>query len=287
MKKQKGITLIALVITIIVLLILAGVSVNALLGENGILSKTQHAVIANNNATIKENIKLQVASYTIDEKVNRETTNFFEYMRDYSGVPEVEEVTVVSSNGESLSYKDRCYIKDEGKYYTAYSDGSVEEGKIVWSGNVSESLEKDGDVFLIKSAEDLAFLSQDVRNGNTYEGCTIRLETSLDLGANKVNGTWVKGLAEWIPIGYRNNVTKEVSSFAGIFDGQDYTIRGLYVDNIDIIAGVFGQNVGVIKNLNVAYSYSVGLRSAIICGLNFGTIENYRLCTDKLLRGTA
>ena len=41
MKKQKGITLIALVITIIVLLILAGVSIASLTGENGILKKAQ------------------------------------------------------------------------------------------------------------------------------------------------------------------------------------------------------------------------------------------------------
>ena len=37
MKKQKGITLIALVITIIILLILAGVVINLTLGENGII----------------------------------------------------------------------------------------------------------------------------------------------------------------------------------------------------------------------------------------------------------
>ena len=43
MNKQKGITLIALVITIIVLLLLAGVSIAMLTGENGILKKAQLA----------------------------------------------------------------------------------------------------------------------------------------------------------------------------------------------------------------------------------------------------
>ena len=42
-KLNKGITLIALVITIIVLLILAGVSIAMLTGENGILSQAQKA----------------------------------------------------------------------------------------------------------------------------------------------------------------------------------------------------------------------------------------------------
>ena len=39
MKKQKGITLVALVITIIVLLILAGVSISLALGNNGVLTR--------------------------------------------------------------------------------------------------------------------------------------------------------------------------------------------------------------------------------------------------------
>ena len=42
-KSMKGITLIALVITIIVLLILAGVSIATLTGENGILTRAQEA----------------------------------------------------------------------------------------------------------------------------------------------------------------------------------------------------------------------------------------------------
>lgn len=43
MNKQKGITLIALVITIIILLILAGISISTLTGENGILRKSKHS----------------------------------------------------------------------------------------------------------------------------------------------------------------------------------------------------------------------------------------------------
>ena len=45
MKEKKGITLVALVITIIVLLILAGVAISALSGENGILKRTIDAKI--------------------------------------------------------------------------------------------------------------------------------------------------------------------------------------------------------------------------------------------------
>ena len=43
MKNKKGITLISLIITIIVLLILAGVSISMVVGENGILNRATDA----------------------------------------------------------------------------------------------------------------------------------------------------------------------------------------------------------------------------------------------------
>ena len=60
MKSQKGITLIALVITIIVLLILAGVTIALLTGENGILKKATGAVSDTEKATAEEAIKMEV-----------------------------------------------------------------------------------------------------------------------------------------------------------------------------------------------------------------------------------
>ena len=61
MKNQKGITLIALVITIIVLLILAGVTIAMLIGgDNGILNKATRAVSDTEKATAEEAIKMEV-----------------------------------------------------------------------------------------------------------------------------------------------------------------------------------------------------------------------------------
>lgn len=57
-KRNKGITLIALVITIIVLLILAGVSISLLSVDNGILQKATTAKTNTYNAQIKERIQL-------------------------------------------------------------------------------------------------------------------------------------------------------------------------------------------------------------------------------------
>ena len=60
-KEKKGITLIALVITIIVLLILAGVTIASLTGENGILTQTTKAKEESEKAEIIEQIQLDIA----------------------------------------------------------------------------------------------------------------------------------------------------------------------------------------------------------------------------------
>ena len=60
--KNTGITLIALVVTIIVLLILAGISVNMLTGQNGILNKAAEAKEKTEEAQKEEQIKLAVMS---------------------------------------------------------------------------------------------------------------------------------------------------------------------------------------------------------------------------------
>ena len=73
LKKQvKGITLIALVVTIIVLLILAGVAISLIIGQNGIFTRAQTAVVLNENATVYERLQMVVADYQI-ENVQAET----------------------------------------------------------------------------------------------------------------------------------------------------------------------------------------------------------------------
>ena len=65
-KTNKGITLIALVITIIVLLILAGVSIAMLTGDNGILTQAGNAQTQTRDAEIKEAISLAVSTINAD-----------------------------------------------------------------------------------------------------------------------------------------------------------------------------------------------------------------------------
>lgn len=60
MKKEKGITLIALVITIVVLLILAGVSIATLTGQNGILTRAQNAKEETEKASVIERAQTDI-----------------------------------------------------------------------------------------------------------------------------------------------------------------------------------------------------------------------------------
>ncbi|MFR1440795.1 MAG: Ig-like domain-containing protein [Clostridia bacterium] len=69
-KSKNGITLIALVITIIVLLILAGVTIATLTGDNGILTKAQSTKIQSERASIKEQIELAVVASRINDNLD-------------------------------------------------------------------------------------------------------------------------------------------------------------------------------------------------------------------------
>ena len=62
-KNNRGITLIALVITIIVLLILAGVSIAMLTGENGILTQANSSKEKTEISEVKEQAKLDIMSW--------------------------------------------------------------------------------------------------------------------------------------------------------------------------------------------------------------------------------
>lgn len=66
MKKEAGITLIALVITIIILLILAGVSINTITGSDGIIGRAKQASAQTKIASVKEEIETELLAKSID-----------------------------------------------------------------------------------------------------------------------------------------------------------------------------------------------------------------------------
>ena len=75
---KKGITLISLVVTIIVLLILAGITINMLFGENGLLNRATDATEKYSKAEAKEKVELLLSEYVIDKATgeNEDLANF-------------------------------------------------------------------------------------------------------------------------------------------------------------------------------------------------------------------
>ena len=72
--KERGITLVALVVTIVVLLILAGVSISMVLGNNGIVTKAQSSQAAQDKAYAREVVESGLKSVQIDVLTGAKTS---------------------------------------------------------------------------------------------------------------------------------------------------------------------------------------------------------------------
>lgn len=92
LKNEKGITLVALVVTIIVLLILAGVTITTLTGENGILAKGSSAKLNTEQASILEQLRLEIYEKTLDKEGNK---NYIEYLQAKGIIQEDTSVGII------------------------------------------------------------------------------------------------------------------------------------------------------------------------------------------------
>ena len=84
MKNNKGITLVALVITIIVLLILAGVSISMVVGQNGILSRATNASEKTSEADVRSALETGLSGaqgYFIDAWNKNQSLEFMGWFK--------------------------------------------------------------------------------------------------------------------------------------------------------------------------------------------------------------
>jgi type II secretory pathway pseudopilin PulG len=136
LRTKDGITLIALVITIIVLLILAGVTVAMVVGENGIISKAVESKEKTKEAGIIENITQAYASAQIDTLGEKVTVEDMQKALD----------GVFGENvAEAIDNSDTLVVKIEEKYYEIDNEGNVGEGKTI------EPIEYAGDITKTRS----------------------------------------------------------------------------------------------------------------------------------------
>ena len=131
--KQKGITLVSLVVTIIILLILAGVTLALISGSDGVLGRASHAVDENKKAMAKEQVELAIGDFQaafFDEKYVERTSD--------------------GEKKEYISEKLMAGVETTDFYAKATADGTVnvydlgkvESGKEVVIG----AIEKDGSI---------------------------------------------------------------------------------------------------------------------------------------------
>ena len=122
-RKQQGITLIALVVTIVVLLILAAVSIGMLTGENGIITQAQKSREETIIADEKEILSL---SYTACKQDNMINDMFEEIVTDEQLQKELDNNkrnTTVTQDGDDLE----VIFNDTNHKYIIYQDGTIEQ----------------------------------------------------------------------------------------------------------------------------------------------------------------
>mgnify|MGYP004575777093 CR=1 FL=1 len=112
--KNSGITLIALVVTIVVLLILAGVSINAVFSENGIIKKAQDAQNKMNQAVENDEKKLNQLNSWIESVTGTDYTVTF---CDYNGT-ELKKVEVAKGGTATYTGATPTRTADEDYNYT-------------------------------------------------------------------------------------------------------------------------------------------------------------------------
>ena len=128
LKKERGITLIALVITIIVLLILAGVTIASITGENGILSKATQASQKTTQEKEREEIKMAVTSDNMKDITGdeRESDDYIEnFQKELDNIAGASKTKVVYDMGVlKVTYKETG-----NEYYIGYDENDNEKIK--------------------------------------------------------------------------------------------------------------------------------------------------------------
>ena len=123
MKEKRGITLIALVITIIVLLILAGLTIATLTGDNGLLTKAGNAKNTSEKGEIEEQVKLAYNEW----KLRKETGEIVDLQNTVqTTLDKMYDNATVNKQGKAIS------INVKGYEFTLIDDGTMEEGKLAY-----------------------------------------------------------------------------------------------------------------------------------------------------------
>lgn len=270
MCEKSGITLITLVVTIIILLILAGITIATITSDNGIIKNANDAKEQTEIAEEKE----IVDKATIQAMGNNKRGNLVEdELQEQLDKITDSGKTEVSDNGEEFE----VVFVDSDRYYTVDKDGNiVEEGKIVVDkspGDITKDEKGDdieeGQSYEIWCIEDLVAFSNmvngkgiiiengkavEINTSTDFSNKTVELKTNLNfkskysyVDSERIDFGDINGIEDdgnilmnemttgtgFTPIG---NYTH---TFSGIFLGNGFEINNIY-ENSASIAGLFG-----------------------------------------------
>ena len=274
----KGITLIALVITIIVLLILAGVSIAMLTGDNGIITQANKSKVANEKATAKEKVQVEVGG-------SRGTDGKLDYgllednlnnIKDIEGVPspitEESFPLEVTVDGYTVTIADNGTVTVEGET-TGGDETVIVEGVKIPNGfyHVAGTSVETGLVISDVKGDDL----NNTKDGNQY----VWIPVTKDEEGNptkpyiETNGKLKAGSDIEIQLGRYNfdDTTGEPSQYSG-----DYIEDDLGNDNAPAL------NINEFKNsVKENGGYYIGRYEAGVVGYDENNIETIN-STGKL-----
>lgn len=296
MREEKGITLIALISTIIILLILAGVTIGSING--GLFDFTKKAKTDMQEATNIEEIE---NSYIIAKGNSKTGTVTASDMQ--SGLDEV-----LGTNGaEAIDNGDTIVVRIKDQYYEVDKKGKIGQARTLETvkdaGNISQKGSgSENDPYRIECIEDLVGFSKDVNNGKSYKNKYIIVTRDLDFNsifsyANyKATYSYDSEKKAYIPDENSETTIRELCTtgtgfipignnskpFYGVFDGQGNTILNIYEDystDANLYCSLFGRSNGTIKNITVAGKYEAYERAGGICQVFQGTMLN---CVSKV-----
>ena len=243
-KSNRGITLIALVVTIIVLLILAGISIQMLSGENGILSKATQSKEATRGGEVQETVRLEAinnagSKYIGGGKKGR-TQVINELKENKKLTPEeVEQLTdednpvdVITIGGITIDFSVLGSAKSKTLGEVYGSDLKIGD-KLTYSAN---------------GQSDWIIFGKEI-NEQGQETGNILITTKLPIE----NGFSLKGGAEsWIKYESYTDATyglnKVCSTYGGTIQGTKVKSRSIKMEDINYVAGLQPKTVTVGEN---------------------------------------
>ena len=232
LNNKKGITLIALVITMVVLIILAGVSINAVIRDDGIIKKAQNSANLTKEAEVKEAINRTILEFYL--------TDDYETLEDFLKAKVTEgKIDSVTKNADgTLTVKKGEYsVTVENK--TNSSGGSSSGGS---TGGETQAPEiKIGETKVVANSDGTGSAITDVASvylGNTLyitfshsiTGGTTVVDKTIPYAVTK-NGTYtftVTGMVNGKS--YTKNVSVTVNQFKDVYEYMQTNTKVTYSD---------------------------------------------------------